>query len=90
MAVFIGAVRGSSNKLTATTKKNQSNLNKAIQWGMKYNQLNDMRGRASDMGDERAYRKLDRQCETAFDKHLEYMVELPKKEQARVEKFVFG
>jgi hypothetical protein len=90
MAVFIGAVKGSSNRLTATSRKNQANLNKAIYWGMRYNELNDMRDRASDMGDERAYRKLDRQCEVAFDKHLDFMGELPKKEQARVEKLVFG
>lgn len=86
MAVLLGAV----NPLNAKSKKNQSNLNKAILWGRKYNTLNDQRDIADGNGDERLYRKLNRQCEVAFDKHLEYLHELPKSEQKRVEKLVFG
>lgn len=91
MATFLGGINGtsSSNKLTAGTKRNQANLNKAIYWGMKYNEINDLRDRAYDSGDEKAYRKYDRMASNAFDKHLDYMSELPKKEQARVERFVF-
>jgi hypothetical protein len=91
MATFLGGINGtsSSNKLTAITKKNQTNVNKAIYWGMKYNEINDMRDRADDSGDMKAYRKFDRMAANAFDKHLEFMDSLPKGEQARVERFVF-
>lgn len=91
MNTFLGGIFGTAKPktLTALTKKNQSNVNKAVSWGQKYNELNDARDRANDMGDEKLYRKLDRQAEAAFNKHLDYMSELPKREQVRVEKFVF-
>ena len=38
---------------------------------------------------EKLYRKYDRMASDAFNKHLEYMSEIPKREQAKVEKFVF-
>ena len=91
MATFLGGINGtsSSNKLTAKSKKNQTIINKAIYWGMKYNEVNDMRDRADDAGDMKSYVKFDRMAANAFDKHLEFMSELPKTEQARVERFVF-
>jgi hypothetical protein len=91
MAIFLGGINGtgSANKLTAITKANQTYVNKAVYWGMKYNELNDDRDRADDAGDMKSYVKFDRMAANAFDKHLEYMSELPKREQAKVEKFVF-
>jgi len=91
MAIFLGGINGTSTsgKLTAITRANQSTVNKAVYWGQKYNQLNDERDRADDAGDMKSYVKLDRMAANAFDKHLEYMSELPKREQAKVEKFVF-
>ena len=92
MATFLGGIFGTSKptpQVTTKSRKNQTNVNKAIYWGMKYNQLNDLRDKADDIGDEKAYRKYDRQCEAAFDKHLDYMSELPKSEQKKVEKYVF-
>jgi hypothetical protein len=89
MAVFIGAIKG-SNPLTAKTKKNQANLNKAIYWGVEYDKINDLRDRADDSGDEKAYRKYNRMAENAFEKYLGYISQLPKVEQKRVEKFIYG
>ena len=91
MSIFLGGINGTSNsgKLTAITRANQNNVNKAVYWGQKYNQLNDERDRADDAGDMKSYVKLDRMAANAFDKHLEYMSELPKREQAKVERFVF-
>lgn len=89
MAVFIGGI-GSSNTMMAKKKQNQTNFKKAIYHGMRYNEIVNLAFRAGDMGDEKLQRKLERQQEMAFDKHLEFMNQLPKYEQARVEKIVFG
>ena len=91
MNTFLGAINasGTSPKLTAASKRNQTNLNKAIYWGMKYNQVNDLRDVADNNGDMKAYRKYDRMAENAFDKYLEYLDSLPKTERNRVERLVF-
>jgi hypothetical protein len=62
MSIFLGGINGTSNsgKLTAITRANQNNVNKAVYWGQKYNQLNDERDRADDAGDMKSYVKLDR------------------------------
>jgi hypothetical protein len=77
------------NKLTAITKKNQSNVNKAVFHGMRYIVLNDLRDDADNMGDDKLYKKYDRMCANSFDRHLDYMNELPKREQKRVELFLY-
>jgi hypothetical protein len=77
------------NKLTAKTKKNQTNLNKAVFHGMRYIVLNDLRDDADGQGDEKLVRKYDRMCAESFDKHLDYMNELPQYEQKRVELFLY-
>lgn len=91
MAIFLGGITGTSTegKLTAITRANQSKVNKAVYWGQRYNILNDLRDDADGQGDEKLYRKYDRMASDAFNKHLEYMSEIPKREQAKVEKFVF-
>jgi hypothetical protein len=91
MNTFLGGINGTSTegKLTAITRANQSNVNKAVYWGQKYNVTSDARDRAYDNDNEKLGRQLDRQAEAAFNKHLDYMSELPKREQAKVEKFVF-
>jgi hypothetical protein len=91
MNTFLGGINGTSTsgKLTAITRANQSNVNKAVYWGQKYNELNDARDRADDAGNQKLYKQLDRQASAAFEKHLDFMSELPKREQAKVEKFVF-
>jgi hypothetical protein len=76
-------------RIIAKTKKNQSNLNKAIEWGLKHNAANDMRNRADDNGDLKAYKAANKLCENTFEKYLDYLSELPKSEQKRVEKITF-
>jgi hypothetical protein len=77
------------NKLTAITKKNQTNVNKAVFHGMRYIVLNDLRDDADNQGDEKLVRKYDRMCATSFDRHLDYMDQLPKREQKQVELFLY-
>jgi len=83
MAVLLGAV----NVITAKSKRNQAILNKAIYWDAKYDKLSTERDMAYDSGNEKLGRSLDRQCENAFDKYLEYLRALPKTEQKRVENY---
>jgi hypothetical protein len=91
MNTFLGGIFGTSKPktLTALTKKNQTNVNKAVYWGFRYNELNDLRDDADGQGDDKLYKKYDRMASDAFNKHLDYMSELPKREQVRVEKLVF-
>lgn len=76
-------------KLKAVTPKNQSNMNKAIAWGEKYNALNRLRDIADgEHGSQsKQYKQADKLCADAWEKHLDYLHELPKGEQKRVEKF---
>jgi len=67
--------------MKAINPKNQALVNKAIQWLEKHNAFNDQRNIADDIGDEKAYNKLDKKCESSYDKFLEYMEELPKNQQ---------
>ena len=73
-------------KITSITPKNQAMVNRAVNWLIKYNDLDNQRNIANSNGDEKLYNKLDRKCENAFDKYLDYMSELPKREQAQIEK----
>jgi hypothetical protein len=91
MNTFLGGIFGTSTegKLTAITRANQNNVNKAVYWGQKYNELRDRVNRAEDKEDYNLVKKLDRQSDIAFNQHLDYMNSLPKREQEKVEKFVF-
>jgi hypothetical protein len=71
--------------LKAKTPKNQAILNRTIKALVKYNNLNNQRDKADDSGDEKLYRKLNRQCEVAFDNYLELAEGLPKYEKDRLE-----
>lgn len=71
--------------LTAINPKHQAMVNRAMRHLVKYNDLNDQRDIADCNDDERLFAKLDRKCEAAFDKFLECMDELPKRERARIE-----
>jgi len=86
MAVLLGAV----NVITAKTKKNQSNLNKAIDWGKKHFRISDARDRAYDDDNMRLARSLDRQAESSFDKYTTYLEMLPKAEQKKVDNYVLN
>ena len=61
--------------------KNKTTVKRAISWLTKYNQLDNMRNEAEANGDEKRYNQLDKQCQNAFDKFLEFMEELPKNQQ---------
>jgi len=70
--------------LKAINPKHQSMVNRAMRHLLKYNDLNDQRDRADDDGDTKLYNKLDRQCQATFDKFLEAIDELPKREQEQI------
>jgi len=72
--------------MEAINPKNQSLVNKAISWLEKYNKADDLRNIADGDGDEKAFRKHDRECEKTFDKFLEYMSVLPKNQQNAIYK----
>jgi len=90
MAVFIGGLSGLKNTIPAKSKQNQRNLTQAIFHGMRYNELVNLSQEAENNGDDKLQRKYERMQSAAFDKHLEALYELPKYEQKRVEKIVFG
>ena len=72
--------------MKAINKVHQSKVNRAIKYLTKYNQLNNLRDIADGNGEEKEYRKLDRQCALAFDKYLEIVMEIPMRERNQIEK----
>jgi hypothetical protein len=72
--------------MKAINKTYQSKVNRAINNLIKYNSLNDLRNAADGNCDEKEYRKLDKQCIAIFDKYLEIVLELPKRERQQIEK----
>lgn len=90
MSIFLGAVDATNRPLKAISSKNQKNIDKAIYYDHLYDNLNDERDRADNDGNERLKRQLDRKCEVAFDKYLDYLQALPKGEQKRVEKYLMN
>lgn len=71
--------------LKAINPKHQSMVNRAMRHLVKYNDLNDQRDIADSNDEERLFAKLDRKCEATFDKFLDCMAELPKREQDQIE-----
>ena len=76
-------------KIIAINKKHQSNVNRAVKNLIKYNALNDLRNIADDNGEEKLYKKLDRQCLNTFDKYLDIVSELPAREKIKIEKQLY-
>lgn len=79
--------------LQSINPKNQSKVNKAIEWMRKYDDANDKRNLISDSlecdeQDSKEWRAINRRCEQAFDRHLEIMDELPKGQQDAINKFL--
>jgi len=70
----------------AINQKHQSKVNRAIKALVKYNELNDLRDKASDMGEDREFKKLDNLCGKYFDKYLDIVDELPARERNNIEK----
>ena len=71
--------------LKAINPKNQSLVNKAINWLVKHNSFNDLRDIADGEGDDKAYSKWDKKCVHSFDMYLEYLYDLPKGQQKAIE-----
>ena len=76
-------------KIIAKNKKNQSQVNKAVKFLMRYNENNDLRDKADGDGDEKLYNKFDRICEVAYDNYLEAISELPQTEIKAIEKELY-
>ena len=76
----------------AINAKHQSVVNKAVSWMEKYELANEQRDIASENTecdyeeDDKLWRKWDRRCIQAYDRHIEYMNELPKREQDNIER----
>jgi len=78
-------------KVTSITQKNQSLVNKAVKWLNKYYDYNTQRDFISDNlecdeDDSKEWRQINKKCEGAFDKYLDYLWDLPKREQNNIEK----
>lgn len=77
--------------IKSITPKNQPLVNKAVKWLIKHNDFNIIRDYISDNldceeYDSKEWRQINRKCETSFDKYLEYIDELPKREVKNIEK----
>jgi hypothetical protein len=77
--------------IKSITPKNQTLVNKAVKWLVKHNEYNTKRDLISDNldceeYDSKEWRQINRKCETSFDKYLEYIDELPKREVKNIEK----
>lgn len=71
--------------MNAINSRHQGRVNKAIKFLIRYNALNERRN-VADGNDDKAYRKLDKQCELVFDKYQDVISELPKREVEQIEK----
>jgi len=72
--------------LKAINKQHQVKVNRVVKALVKYNALNDLRDKADNDGDMKAYNKYDRQCSNAWDKYYDLRDELPKREILNIEK----
>jgi len=71
--------------MKAINPKNQSIVNKAISWLEKHNKANDLRNIADGDGNEKEFKKHDKECENTFNKYLDCVSELPKNQQKAIE-----
>jgi hypothetical protein len=76
-------------KIIAKNKKNQSQVNKAVKFLIRYNENNDLRNKADGEGDEKLCAKYDKICEVAYDNYLDAISELPKTEVTAIEKKLY-
>ena len=77
--------------ITAVKVKNQKMVNKVTSWLVKHNEYNDKRDFISDNleceeDESKEWRQINKKCEVSFDKHLNYLEDLPKIEQNNIEK----
>tara|TARA_R100000781_G_C4016001_1_gene105356 strand:- start:344 stop:568 length:225 start_codon:yes stop_codon:yes gene_type:complete len=65
--------------------KNQKLVNKSIKWLLKYNDYNTQRNICDNNGDEKGWNKLNKKCELSYDKYLESIELLSKREIKNIE-----
>ncbi len=75
--------------ITALNKKHQRLVSLAYNYLAHYDQNNTLRDMASDNGDDWEYRRHDRICIKVFNKYLEVLARLPKREADRIEKIYY-
>jgi len=80
-------------KITAIKSKNQSLVNKAVNWLVKHNTFNNERDVISDNleeyceeEDSKWWRIMNKKCEDSFDKYQECCEDLPQYEVKNIEK----
>jgi hypothetical protein len=74
--------------MQAISKKHQANVNKAVYWLAQYKEWNTLRDKFYGEESMANWRMADKKCEKAFDRYLDYLAELPKREAQRIEKAV--
>lgn len=73
-------------KIVAINKIHQSKVNRAVNVLIKYNEANDLRNSSYDLEDEKLYNKYNRMCEKYFDRYLDLVTDMPKRERQNIEK----
>lgn len=72
--------------LPAINKKYQSKVNWAIKYLIQYSQLVDQINKADGNEDVKTVEKLEKLSAKIFDKYLDIVTELPKREMENIEK----
>lgn len=79
-------MKTTKNIFVAGNKKNQKQVNKVIKALIAYNGLDNERNRIEcTIDNDKAYNRISRKCENAFDRYIDELSELPKYEQERIE-----
>jgi hypothetical protein len=73
-------------KILAINKIHQSKVNRAVNVLIKYNETNDLRNLSHDSDDEKLYNKYNKLCEKYFDRYLDLVTDMPKRERSNIEK----
>lgn len=73
-------------KILAVNKIHQSKVNRAVNVLIKYNETNDLRNLSHDSDDEKLYNKYNKLCEKYFDRYLDLVTDMPKRERSNIEK----
>jgi hypothetical protein len=76
-------------KIKAINLIHQTKVNVAVNWLEKYNHFNDLRNFADDNDQGYKVKQYDKECQKAFDKYLDIVTELPKRERTQIEKSIY-
>ena len=87
MSIFLGGIGAVSSIIKAKSKINQKNIDKAIEYDVIADKLNDEMQDAYNIGNERLEKQLEKKYYAAYEKYLNYLYALPKTEQKRVEQY---